>query len=165
MKRLSGLISFNQLDVLTTRRHLKSLWSLSGTSAHPTMVTLVNIMIMIGCLRSFSFHINQPPHYWDKAISDSLKLQGQGLGCGQRARSYNQPSIISTHFLFISHQKDRATSKFDLRHPRSRSWVRSKVKVIYCTQYPTNVSPFCFTSIGPTITMTRAIKLPRLVVI
>ena len=34
----------------------------------------------------------------------TLKLQGQGHGCGQRARSYNQPSILLICFLFISHQ-------------------------------------------------------------
>ena len=33
-----------QLDMSTARQSLKSPWSLSGTSAHPTMVTLVNIM-------------------------------------------------------------------------------------------------------------------------
>ena len=38
-----------------------------------------------------------------------------------------------------------------LKNQRSRSWVRSKVKVTYFTQYPTNAPPFCFTSIGPTI--------------
>ena len=38
-----------------------------------------------------------------------------------------------------------------LKHPRSRSWVRSKVKVTYYTQYLANALPFCFTSIGPTI--------------
>ena len=57
----------------------------------------------------------------------TLKLQGQGHGCGQRARSYNWPSIILTHFLFIKHQQtnnsaDRAISKFDLE--------TSKVKVM-----------------------------------
>ena len=31
-----------------------------------------------------------------------------------------------------------------LKHPRSRSWVRSKVKVTYCTQYPTNANSFLF---------------------
>ena len=36
-----------------------------------------------------------------------LKLQGQGHGCGQGAMSYSRPSIISTHFLFISHQSDQ----------------------------------------------------------
>ena len=55
----------------TAHRCLKSPQSLSGTSAHPTMVTLVNIMVMNGWLTSFSFHVNRPSHSWDKAISDS----------------------------------------------------------------------------------------------
>ena len=54
----------------TARRRLKSHQSLSGTSAHPTMVTLVNIMVMNGWLTSFSFHVNRPSHSWDKPISD-----------------------------------------------------------------------------------------------
>ena len=40
-----------ELDMSTARRRLKSPqspWSLSGTSAHPTMVRLVNIMVMNG---------------------------------------------------------------------------------------------------------------------
>ena len=55
----------------TACRRLKSPQSLFGTSAHPTMVTLVNIMVMNGWLTSFSFHVNRPSHSWDKAISDS----------------------------------------------------------------------------------------------
>ena len=31
-----------------------------------------------------------------------------------------------------------------LKHPRSRSWVTSKVKVTYHTQYPTDAFPFLF---------------------
>ena len=38
-----------------------------------------------------------------------------------------------------------------LKHPKSRSWVKSKVKVTYCTKHPTDAIPFRFTSIGPTI--------------
>ena len=37
----------------------------------------------------------------------TLLFKGQGHGCGQRARSYNRPSIILMHFLFISHQSDQ----------------------------------------------------------
>ena len=55
----------------TARRRLKSPRSLSGTSAHPTMVTQVNIMVMNGWLASFLFIVNRLPHSWDKAISDS----------------------------------------------------------------------------------------------
>ena len=60
-----------KLDMSTARRRLKSPRSLSGTSAHPTVVTLVNIMVMNGWLRCFSFHVIRPPYSWDKAISDS----------------------------------------------------------------------------------------------
>ena len=55
----------------TARQRLKSPRSQSGISAHPTMVTLVNIIIMNGLLTSFKFHVNRSSHSWDKAISDS----------------------------------------------------------------------------------------------
>ena len=45
---------------------------------------------------------------WIKLIQTlTLKLQGQGHGCGQKARAYSRPSIILTNFLFISHQSDQ----------------------------------------------------------
>ena len=99
-----------KLDMSIARWRLKSPRWLSGTSAHPTKVTLVNVMVMNGWLTSFSFHVNRPPPSCDKAISD-----------------------------------------YDLETPRSRSWVRSKVKVTYHIQYPTDALPFRFTAIGPTI--------------
>ena len=37
----------------------------------------------------------------------TFKLQGQGQGCGQRARSYSWPSILLIRSLFISHQSDQ----------------------------------------------------------
>ena len=80
--------------------------SLSGTSAYPTMVTLVNIMVMNGWLTSFSFHVNQLTHSWDIAISDDFETPRSNHGCGQRARSYIQPSIQLICFLFISNQSD-----------------------------------------------------------
>ena len=64
-------ISKGQLDMSMARRRLKSPQSLSGTSAHPTMVRLVNIMVMNVGLTSFSFHVNRPSQSWDEAISDS----------------------------------------------------------------------------------------------
>ena len=42
-----------------------------------------------------------------QTLTLKFQLQGQGHGCGQRARSYNQPSIILTHLVFISHQSDQ----------------------------------------------------------
>ena len=64
------MISFSKLYMSAACRRLKSPWSLSGTSAHPTMVTLVNIMVMNGWLTYFLFIVNHPPHSWDKAISN-----------------------------------------------------------------------------------------------
>ena len=56
--------------MLTVRRRVKSPRSLSGTSAHPTMLTLLNTMVMYVWLTSFSFYVNRLSHSWDKAISD-----------------------------------------------------------------------------------------------
>ena len=97
----------------TARRCLKSPRSLSGTSPHPTMVTQVNIMVMNRWLTSFSFIANRPPHSWDKVISDSdLETPRSRSWVCQRARSYNRPSIILTHFLFISHQSDQQFRRY-----------------------------------------------------
>ena len=98
----------NKLDMSTARRRLKSPRSLSGTSAHPTMITLVIIMVVNRWLTSFSFHVNRQPHSWDKLFQTlTLKLQGEGHWCDQRSKSCSHPSIILSHFLFISHQSDQ----------------------------------------------------------
>ena len=144
----------------TAHRRLKSPQSLSGTSAHPTMVTLVNIMVMNGWLTSFLFHVNRPSHSWDKAISDfDLEISTPG----SRSCLWSKGKVIQSaqyhinllHFHFTSIRPTipeiELFRNLTLEHPRSRSWMRSKVKVTYCTQYPTDALPFCFTSIGPTI--------------
>ena len=143
----------------TAHRPLKSPQSLSSTSAHPTMVTIVNIMVMNGWLTSFSFHVNRPSHSWDQAISDpDLEISTP------RSRSWvwskgmviqlAQYHINSLRFHFTSRPTIPEKELFwnlTLKYPRSRLWVRSKVKVTYCAQYPTDAFPFRFTSIGPTI--------------
>ena len=144
----------------TARRRLKSLQSLSGTSAHPTMVTPVNIMVMNGWLTSFSFHVNRPSHSWDTVISDfDLEISTPG----SRSWVWSKGKVIQSAQYHINSLRFHFTSirptipeidlfrNLTLKHPRSRSWMRSKVKVTYCTQYPTDPLPFCFTSIGPTI--------------
>ena len=153
-----------ELDMLTARRPLKSPQSLSGTSAHPTKVTLINIMVMNGWLTSFLFHVDRSSHSWDKAISDSyLEISTP------RSRSWvwskgkvlqsAQYHINSPWFHFTSIRPTipeiELFRNLTLKHPRSRSWVRSKVRVTYCTQYPTAALPFCFTSIRPTIPKTH----------
>ena len=138
------------------RRGLKSPRSLPGASAHPTMVTLVNIMVMNGWLTSFSFHVNRPPHSWDIAILDSdLKLQGQCVWSRGNVVQSAQYHITSLPFHFTSIRPTipeiRLFQNLTLTHQRSRSWVRSKVKVIYYTQYQTDALPFRFPSIGPIV--------------
>ena len=131
----------------TARLRLKSPQSLSGTSPHPTMVRLVNIMVMNGWLISFSFHVNRPSLSLDKAISDSdLEISTP------RSRSWvwSKGKIIQSTQYHINSPRFHFTSirptipeielfrNLTLKHPRSRSWVRSKVKVTYCTQCPTD---------------------------
>ena len=142
----------------TARRRLKSPRSLSGTSAHLTMVTQVNIMVMNGWLTSFSFIVNRPPYSWDKAISDSdLETPRSWSWVWSKDKviqsAHYHINSLPFHFTLI-----RPTipgielfQNLTLKHTRSRSWVRSKVKVIYYTQYSTNALPFRFTSIEPTI--------------
>ena len=140
----------------TTRRRLKSLQSLSGTPAHPTMVTLVNIMVINGWLTSFSFHVNRPSHYWDKAISDSdLEISTpRSNSCVWSKGKVIQSARYHINSLRFHFKSIRPTipeielfRNLTLKHPMSRSWVRSKVKVTYCTQYPTGALPFRFPSI------------------
>ena len=139
----------------TARRRLKSPRSLSGTSAHPTMITQVNIMVMNGWLASFSFIVNRLPHSWDKAISDSDLETARS-----RSWTWSKGKVIQLAQYHINPLPFHLTSirptilqielfrNLTLKHQRSRSWGRSKVKVTYCTQYPTNALPFRFTSIG-----------------
>ena len=124
------------------RRRLKSPQSLSGTSAHLTMVTQVNIMVMDGWLTSFSFIVNRPPHSWDKAISDSdLETPRSTSWVWSKGKVIQsaQYHINSLPFHFTSIRPTipeiELFRNLTLKHPRSRSWGKSKVKVIYCTQY------------------------------
>ena len=144
----------------TARRRLKSPQSLFGTSAHPTMVTLVNIMIMNGWLTPFLFHVNRPSHSWDEAISDSdLQISTPrsrswvwSKGKVIQSAQYHINSLCFNFTLIRPTILEKELFRnLTLKHPRSRSWVRSKVKVTYCAQYPTDALPFRFTSIGPTI--------------
>ena len=119
----------------TARRRLKSPQSLSGTSTHPTMVTPVNIMVMnvddSHPFRSMSISHPIPGIKLFQTLTLKFQLQGQGHGCGQRARSYNWHSIILTNFVSFhinqtNNSWERAISKFDLE--TSKVKVMSEVK-------------------------------------
>ena len=135
------------------------------TSAHPTMVALVNIMVMNGWLTYFSLHVNRLSHSWDKAISDfDLEISTPGsrswVWSKGKVIELAQYHINSFHFHFTSIRPTipeiELFRNLTLKHPRSRSCLRSKVKVTHCIQHPTVALPFCFTSIGPTISWDMA---------
>ena len=131
-----------QLDMSAARRRLKSSRSLSCTSAHPTMVTLVNVMVMNGWPSSLSFHVNQPPHSWDKSYfrlwpwNSKVKIMGVVKGQGHTIGPVSY---------------DRSISKFDLE--TSKVKVMSEVKGQDHILYPVSnqCTSFSFTSIRPTI--------------
>ena len=155
---MDGYWNPRKLDMSTARRRLKSSRSLSGTTAHPTMVTQVNFMVMNGWLTSFSFIVNRPPHSCDKAISYSdleTPMSRSWVWSKGKVIQSTRYHINSLPFHFTSIRPTipeiELFKNLTLKHPRSRSSVRSKVKVICCTLYPTNALPFRFTSIGPTI--------------
>ena len=53
-------------------------------------------------------HVNRPSHPEIRLFQTlTLKLQVQGHGCGQRAKSNSQRSILLIRLLFISHQSDQ----------------------------------------------------------
>ena len=72
-----------------------------------------------------------------QTLTLKFQLQVQGHKCCQRARSYNRPSIILTHFIFISHQSDqqflRAISNFDLETSTVKvmSDVKGQCHILY----------------------------------
>ena len=109
----------------TARRRLKSPQSLSGTSAHLTMVTQVNIMDDSHPFCSLSIGCPIPEIKLFQTLT--LKLQGQGHVCGQRAGhticpvSY-QLTSFSFHINQTNNSGDRAILKSDLE--------TSKVKVM-----------------------------------
>ena len=83
----------------------------------------------------------------------TLKLQGQGHGCGQRAKSYNRPSINSLPFHLSSNRPtipeiyNRAISKFDLETSKVKvmSEVKSEGHILYpvsnqCTSYSFHIN-------------------------
>ena len=58
-----------------------------------------------------------------------------------------------------SHSWDTAISKFDVENSRSRSWVRSKLKVITWDQHSVDSHPFPSMSIGHPIPELRLFKI------
>ena len=112
-------------------------------------------MVMNDRLTSLSFHVNQPPHSSNKAISN-FDLETT------RSRSWvwsKGKTILSAQYLidllFVLHQTennswDTTVLKFDLE--KSKVKVRGEVKARGHIVHPVSnrSTSFCFTSIGPT---------------
>ena len=138
----------------TAHRRLKSPRSLSGTSAHPTIVTLVNIIVMNGWLTSFSFIVNRPPHSWDKAISDSdLETPWSRSWVWSRGKviQSTQYHINSLPFHFTSIRPTipeiELFRNLTLKHPRSKcqSEVKGQGHILYpvsnqCTSFSFHIN-------------------------
>ena len=139
----------------TARRRLKSPRSLSGTSAHATTVTQVNIVVMNGWLTSFSFIVNRLPHSWDKAISDSdLETPRSRSWVWSKGKVIQlaQYHINSLHFHLTSIRPTileiRAISKFDLETSKVKvmSEVKGQGHILYpvfnqCTSFSFHINP------------------------
>ena len=138
----------------TARRRLKSPQSLSGTSTHPTMVTLVNIMVMNGWLTSFSFQVNRPSHFWNKAISDSdLEISTPSSRSWSWVWSKGkviqsaQFHINSLRFHFTSIRPTIPISNFDLETSKLKvmSEFKSQGNILYpvsnrCTSFSFHIN-------------------------
>ena len=118
------------------RQRLKSPRSLSGTSAHHIMVTLFNIMVIYGWFTSFSFHVSWPSHSWDKAIANSdletPRSRSSVWSKGKVIQSAQYPiNSLTFHFTSIrpTIPEIQLFWNLTLKHPRLRSWMRSKVNI------------------------------------
>ena len=138
-KQISLFPVFGKSEMSTAHRRLKSSQSLSGTSAHPNMVTLANIMVMNGWLTYFSSYVYRPSHSWDKAISDfNLEISTPG----SRSWVWSKGKVIQSTLYHIDSLCSHCTSirpinheiklfpNLTLKHPRSRSWVRSSSHIV-----------------------------------
>ena len=131
----------------TARRRLKSPQSLSDTSAHHTMATLVNIMVMNDDSHPFrSMSISRPIAEIKLFQNLTLKfqLQGQVMGVVEgQGHTIGPVSYQLTSFSFHMNQTnnswDRAVSKFDIE--TSKVKVLSDVKGYGHILYP--VSNWC----------------------
>ena len=100
------------------------------------------------------FIVNWPPQSWDKAISDSDLETPRSSSCvwskGKVIQSAQcQINPLPFHFTSIrpTIPEIELFRNLTLKHPRSRSWVSSKVKVTYlypvsnqCTSFSIHIN-------------------------
>ena len=147
----------------------------------PTIVTLVNIMVIYGWLTSFSFHVNWPSHSWDKAISD---FDREISTPGSRSWVWSKGKVIQSAQYHINSLRFHFTSirptipEIELFRniqgqghewgQRSRSHIVPSIQpmhYLYRKFAKRKVSNRNSPKSNQVITMTRAITLPRFIVI
>ena len=124
-----------QQDESTARRHLKSPWSLSGSSLHPTKRSRSWSWMTPDC----SFSIDPPIPEIGLFQNLTLKIQGQGHSQGQTRWLHLLLRIQSKRLLYISWHLDHiwlrtwgmANFIFDRENFRSRPWPRSNLIVSF----------------------------------
>ena len=100
-----------------------------------------------------SFHVDRPSHSRDKTIQNlTVKIEGQATVQGYKVdiKPYRLISL-SLHADRPSHSWDTDISKFDVENSRSRSCVRSTLKVTTWVQHSIDTHPISSMLIGPPI--------------
>ena len=121
-------------------------WGQSLKSQYEFNILLTNIPFIpcqwaIPFLRYDFFNIW---HWKSKVkIMGEVNIESHNMG----PTFYRLPSLW-LHVNRPSHSWDTSFSKFDLENPRSRSWLRSKLKVIKLVQHPIDSYPVRSMSIG-----------------
>ena len=92
---------------------------------------------------------------WKSKVKVMVEVKVQSHKVG--VTSYRLTSL-SFHVNRPSHSWDTAFSKFDLENPRSRSWVRGKLKATTWVQHSIDSHPFHPMSIGHPIPEIRLFK-------
>ena len=115
--------------------------SQNGCSILATHIPFVPCQSALPFLRYSIFKI-WPWKSKDKVMGE-VDIDSHNMGL----TSYRLTSL-SFHVNWPSHSKDKTFSKFNLENPRSRSWVRGKLKVTTWVQHPIDSHPFHSMSIG-----------------
>ena len=139
--RIYSIGSYNKTCWRHANVWIKSPWSLFGTSTHPTIVTQrsQSLSWMIDSHRFCSMSVSPPIPEIRLFQTLTLKLRGQCNGCGQRAQSHTVGPVYTWFAFFLFHINQRTIPEIQLfqnltlQNSRSRSWVWSKVKVMYLT--------------------------------
>ena len=123
-------------------------WDQISKSQCQSTIPLIPCQLALSFLRYRIFKI------WPWKSKVTVIAQGHRVGI----TPYRLISL-SVHVDRPSHSWDTAISKFDIENPRSRSWVRSKLKVTTWVQHSIDSHPFCSMSIGHPIPELRIFKI------